>query len=301
MIVNDFKIYCLKRNYLQIYELLTKFQSHTYDIFKRYFITTTDKNVFINQIYELSKSINISYNSIILDYSEPEFNCQYMDLIKKYEGNFNELYELIESKYIKEGIPSPIPRDILHPINDHFDDSLDDLVCLIGFPSIEEFVKFNQINIEIPKLINSHFKILKIFQVDSIQITLEDKKIIKDSYGLMNDKLFFRINSTQPQEIILPYFDLVINTHDSKYICQGVFYDDYLNLSSRIMTQVSFPKLFEKKKEISNMFSIRGSDDEINFKSKYIKYCDIGEIIVLMLFNIFFLNHFRFREQQTDV
>ena len=65
MIVNDFKIYCLKRNYLQIYELLTKFQSHTYDIFKRYFITTTDKNVFINQIYELSKSINISYNSIV--------------------------------------------------------------------------------------------------------------------------------------------------------------------------------------------------------------------------------------------
>jgi hypothetical protein len=28
------------------------------------------------------------------------------------------------------------------------------------------------------------------------------------------------------------------------------------------------------------MFSTRGSDDEINFKSKYIKYCDIGEIIV---------------------
>jgi len=280
MIVNDFKIYCLKRNYLQIYELLTKFQSHTYDIFKRYFITTTDKNVFINQIYELSKSINISYNSIILDYSEPEFNCQYMDLIKKYQGNFNELYELIESKYVKEGLPSPVPKNILYPINDHFDDSLDDLIGLIGFPSIEEFVKFNQINIEIPKLINSHFKILKIFQVDSIQITSEDKKIIKDSYGLMNTNLFFRVNSTQPQEIILPYFDLVINTPKSKYICQGVFYDDYLNLSSRIMTQVSFPKLFEKKKEISNMFSIRGSDDEINFKSKYIKYCDIGEIIV---------------------
>jgi ATP-dependent Lon protease len=280
MIVNDFKIYCLKKNYLQIYELLNKFQSHTYDIFKRYFITTTDKNVFINQIYELSKSINISYNSIILDYSEPDFNCEYLNLVKKYEKNFNELYELIESKYIREGIPSPVPKNILYPINNNFDDSLDELVGLIGFPTIEEFVKFNQINIQIPKLINSHFKILKIFQVDSIKITLEDKNIIKDSYGLMTNELFFRINSSRPQELILPYFDLIINTVKFKYICQGVFYDDYLNLSSRIMTQVSFPKLFEKKKEISNMFSTKGLDNEINFKSKYIKYCDIGEIIV---------------------
>lgn len=285
MIVNDFKIFCLKKNYLNIYDLMTKFQSHSYDIFKRYYITTTDKNVFINQIYELAKSINVSYNNIILKYSEPDFTSGYVGLVKKYQDNFPELYKLIETKYIKEGMPSPIPKEILYPLNDYLNDSIRELVGLIGFPNLEEFVKFNNINLEIPQIINSHFKILKIFKLDNIEITSEDKKIIKDSYAMMNEKLFFRINTTQPFEIITPYFDLMINTPKHKYVCQGVFYDDYLNLSSRIMTQVSFPKIFEKKKEISNIFSYNlpnsyKSDDEINFKSKYIKYCDIGEIIV---------------------
>jgi ATP-dependent Lon protease len=280
MIVNDFKIFCLKKNYLQIYNLLTNFQSHTYDIFKRYFITTTDKNVFINQIYELSKNININYNSIIYKYSEPDFTSGYIDFLKKYENNFEELYELIETKYIKEGIPSPIPYDILYPLNSYISESINELVGLVGFPSIEDFVRFNNINLSIPKIFNSHFKILKVFKLDNVNITSEDKKTFKDSYDLMNEKMFFRINSTQPPEIILPYFDLIINTPRDKYICQGVFCDDYLNLCSRIMTQVSFPKIFEKKKDITNLFSSKGSMDEINFKSKYIKYCDIGEIIV---------------------
>lgn len=282
MIVNDFKIFCLKRNYLQIYDLLTDFQSHTYDIFKRYFITTTDKNVFINQIYELSKSININYNSIIFKYSEPDFTSgvEYISLLKKYENNFQELYDLIETKYIKEGIPSPIPYDVLYPLETHVSEAIEELIGLVGFPSLDNFIKFNNIDLTVPKIINSHFKILKVFKLDQVNITSEDKKIIKDSYEIMNEKMFFRVNSTQPIEIILPYFDLIINTPRAKYICQGVFFDDYLNLSSRIMTQVSFPKIFEKKKDIINIFSSKGSVEEISFKSKYIKYCDIGEIIV---------------------
>ena len=88
MIVDDFKIFCLKKNYMLVYDLLTKFQSHIYDIFKRYFITTTDKNIYINQIYELSKSINVNYNNIILKYSDIDNNNNYINLIKKYENNF---------------------------------------------------------------------------------------------------------------------------------------------------------------------------------------------------------------------
>ena len=180
MIVNDFKIFCLKRNYLQIYDLMTKFQSHIYDIFKRYYITTTDKNVLINQIYELAKNININYNSIILKYSDPDFTSEYIDLVKKYQHNFSELYDLIESKYIKEEIPSPIPKNVLYPLNDHLNESINELNRLIGFPSIDDFIKFNKIDIEIPQIINSHFKVLKIFKIDNVIITSEDKKIIKD-------------------------------------------------------------------------------------------------------------------------
>ena len=139
MIVNDFKIYCLKKNYLDIYDLLTNFQSHTYDIFKRYFITTTDKNVFINQIYELSKSININYNSIIFKYSEPDFTSDYVSLLKKYENNFEELYNLIETKYINEGIPSPIPYDILYPLKGQITDIIEELNGLVGFASLDSF------------------------------------------------------------------------------------------------------------------------------------------------------------------
>jgi ATP-dependent Lon protease len=280
MLVNDFKIFCLKKNYMIIYDLITKFQSHIYDIFKRFFITTTDKNIYINQIYELSKSINVNYNNIILQYSEiNNNNISYYNLIKKYENNFNDLYTLIEAKYIKEGIHSPIPKNILYPLNEHFKENINDIIRLVGFPNLNDFIKFYNINLTYSEIINNHFKILKIYSINTISIDSEDKKTIKDSYGLMTNELFFRANTTQPIEIITPYFDLVINCGKYKYILQGVFYDDYLNLSSRIMIQVSFPKIFEKKKEITSMIS-SNLDDEINFKSKYIKYCDIGEIIV---------------------
>jgi ATP-dependent Lon protease len=263
-----------------IYELLTKFQSHIYDIFKRFFINTTDKNIYINQIYELSKSINVNYNNIILKYSESNDSDKYINLVKKYDGNFDELYTLIEEKYIKENIISPIPINILYPLNDHFKENISELITLIGFPNLDDFLKYNNINLIIPKIISSHFKILKVYSVDSIKITSEDKKTIKDSFGLMNTNFFFRVNASQPSEIIIPYFDLVIISSNLKqYILQGIFFDDYLNLSSRIMTQVSFPKIFEKKKEICSMIS-NNLDNEANFKNKYIKYCDIGEIIV---------------------
>ena len=287
MIVNDFKIFCLKKNYMLIYDLLTKFQSHIYDIFKRFFITTTDKNIYINQIYELSKSININYNNIILKYSDNDHNTSISNLIKKYENNFEQLYLLIEDKYIKENIPSPISYNILYPLNDYLKDGIEDLVRLVGFPNLDDFFKFYNINITAPKIISSHFKILKVLSIDdsisnkpSININSDDKRTIKESYDLMNNDFFFRVCTTQPIEIIIPYYDLIINaTKSKKFVLQGVFYDDYLNLSSRIMTQVSFPKIFEKKKEITAMIS-SNNDDEINFKTKYIKYCDIGEAII---------------------
>ena len=218
-------------------------------------------------------------NNIILKYSELNNNVSYYNLIKKYENNFEDLYILIEDKYIKENIPSPIPRNILYPLNDDFKESINDIIRIIGFPNLDDFIKFNNINLLYSKIINNHFKILKIYSINTISIDSEDKKTIKDSYGLMTNELFFRINTTQPIEVITPYFDLIINHSEFKYVLQGVFFDDYLNLSSRIMIQVSFPKIFEKKKEITSQI-LNNIDDESNFKNKYIKYCDIGEIIV---------------------
>ena len=264
---------------MNIYSLLTKFQIHIYNIYKCFFITTTEKNIYINQIYELSKNINITYNNIILKYTSIENNVLCENLIKKYENNFDQLYFLIEDKYIKENIQSPIPYDLIYPLNNYILDSITNISNLIGFSSLDDFVKLYNINILIYPILSNHFKILKLFIVDKIILTSEDKENIKDSYGLMNKQFFFRVNNTHPNEIIVPYFDLIINNYNKYYVLQGVFYDDYLNLSSRIMTQVSFPQIFTKKKEIINMIS-DNLDEEINFKSKYLKYCDIGEIIV---------------------
>ena len=250
MIVNDFKIYCLKKNYMNIYSLLTKFQIHIYNIYKCFFITTTEKNIYINQIYELSKNINITYNNIILKYTSIENNVLCENLIKKYENNFDQLYFLIEDKYIKENIQSPIPYDLIYPLNNYILDSITNISNLIGFSSLDDFVKLYNINILIYPILSNHFKILKLFIVDKIILTSEDKENIKDSYGLMNKQFFFRVNNTHPNEIIVPYFDLIINNYNIYYVLKGVFYDDYLNLSSRIMTQVSFPQIFTKKKEI---------------------------------------------------
>lgn len=272
---NDFKIFCLKKNYMSIYLLLANFQSHIYDIFKKFYILTSEKNIYINQLYEISKNINIHYNNIILKYSSDTSLDIEQNLIDKYKNNFEQLYILIEDKYIKENIKSPIPYDIIYPLNFLISVNIKELSYSIGYPSFDNFIKHNNINININQnlhnVITNHFTILKVYEINDITSFYK-----YDPYKLMNKKIFFTINNNCHDNIIVPYFNLFINTPNKKYRLEGVFNDDFLNLSSRIMTQVSYPQLFFKKKDILNSII----DDELLFKSKYLKYCDIGEIFV---------------------
>ena len=275
MIINEFKNFCLKKNYIYIYILLNKYQNHIFDIYKRYIINTTDKNIYINQIYELAKDINNNYNNLILKYSDIDKNNLYEDYLLKYKDNYNDLYELIETKYFKENLKSPIPYDILYPLNIYLKESILSLSEKIGFPSLIDLFIYNNLNIKCNDIILKHFKILKVISIKNVTLTKLDKDNIKFSDKLMNPNFFFRINNLN-NNIVVTCYDLYIN---KKYKIEGIFHDDYLNLSSRIMTQISFPEIFLKKKEIAQKIN-NFSEDEFNFKNKYLKYCDIGEIIV---------------------
>jgi ATP-dependent Lon protease len=285
MNINEFKLFCLKKNYTYIYNLLIKFENHIYDLYKRFFINTTEKKIYINNIYELSKYVNLTYNSLILNYidnDEPEIDSILLN--KLYNNNFNDLYNIIETKYIKDNIKSPIPKELLYPLlNEKFNNLLYNIITVTGFPSIHDFIEFHNINIannDNLNFINSHYKILNIKKVKDIVCNHTDIKNIQDSNNLMSINFFFREKITQQDEsnITRPYFQLIINSN-KKFILEGVFVDDFLNLTSRIMTQISIPQIFLKKKAIQMLIDTQDLN-KINYLTKYLKYCDIGEILV---------------------
>ena len=282
MIVNDFKIYCLKKNYTKIHNFLFKFQNHIYDLYRRFLINTTTKNICINHIYEISKNVNINYNNIILEYSNLIQDINFENINKylnKYENKFEIIYSFILKNFINVNIESPISKQIIQPLyNFEYYESINILATNIGYPSLDDFLFFKNIKLNYSDYFNNHFKIIKIFEINNVELSSDDFLTIKDSYGLMNLNFFFRIKKEEKCEIIVPYYELIINTKQ-KFIIEGIFIDDYLNLTSRIMSQVCLSEITAKKKDIINMLS---NKDENNyaFKIKYLKYCDIGELII---------------------
>jgi ATP-dependent Lon protease len=286
MNLNEFKLYCLKRNYAKIHNLFVKFEYHIYDIYKKYFINTTQKNIYINNIYELSKYINQTYNNIILNNidNDDDFDLSIFKLLSN-NNNCNDLYNIIENKYIKENIKLPIPKSLFYPLyTNEFNELLNNIIINVGFPSLNDFldiynIKINNIDLNITEnFINRHFNILSIKKINNVTCTDKDINNIEDSNNMMNINFFFREIENNNYNIIIPYFGLIINTN-KKYILEGIFIDDYLNLTSRIMTQISNPGIYIKKKNIQMLIDMNDIKKN-NYLTKYLKYCDIGEILI---------------------
>lgn len=254
MLNKEFKIFCLRQDYEKLYDLTYKLQNHIYKMYELYIIDTTEKNLFINELYEMTNSINMTYNSTIFEYNNNS-DIETNSLIIHYANDFGVLYNLINDNYIKNGISHEINVKIIQPIKEQIKEYMYVLMTKIGFVNLHDFIIFNN---STQKIRNYYDNFLPI----KIQIT--SKKYNKFTIVKNNDP---------PSNIFLSFYDIFLNCKNKTYHIQGVFTNDYLNLDTRVMSQIIYPELFNKKCEILEL--VKNND----FMIKYMKYCDKGELL----------------------
>ena len=251
MLRKEFNIYCLSNDYGLLYNFFHKLQHHIYKLFEFYIIDTTEKNLFINELYEISTGTNIIYNVAIHNYNQ-DTCVETNEMTIKYEKSPKILYDLINKHFIANNIIHDIAYETIHPLKSKIKSKMHILMNKIGFPGLQDFYIFIDSNAIVDMKYND-FIPLKICNTTS--------------------KCPFTIKKTMSPNINVFFmcFDININF----YLIQGIFLNDYLNLSTRVMSQIIYPDIYEKRK---NLLIEHSNND---FKTKYLKYCDKGELLVL--------------------
>lgn len=287
MLSNEFSIFCLVRNYNYVNNLMCKLQKHIYKLYTSYIINTTNKNLYTNELYELSTNINILYNTTIQKYKNDK-SQEINKLIISYKDNFDILYDDIITKYyINENVPIDISYNIIHPIKSQIIDDVNSIAKKIGFSSISDYYKFIDSNEQIINCFE-YFLPLNIDIVENKYNVSEDDIIsITESNNIMTKRFFMKKCDNSPINIFISYFIIYIRHKKKNYIIKGIFENDILNFNTRVMAQISYPDLYKKLKYL--MLQVKDNP----FKIKFIKYCDIGDLIAVNYDNwLLMLNKF---------
>ena len=205
MLRKEFNIYCLSNDYGLLYNFFHKLQHHIYKLFEFYIIDTTEKNLFINELYEISTGTNIIYNVAIHNYNQ-DTCVETNEMIIKYEKSPKILYDLINKHFIANNIIHDIAYETIHPLKSKIKSKMHILMNKIGFPGLQDFYIFIDSNAIVDMKYND-FIPLKICNTTS--------------------KCPFTIKKTMSPNINVFFmcFDININF----YLIQGIFLNDLLN------------------------------------------------------------------------
>ena len=256
MLCKNFKIFCLTCDYNTLYKTINSLQHHIYGLFEKYIIDTTEKNLILNELYILVSHTNIIYNERITEYNNINENIEF-ESIARYKNNFKILRDLVINNYINNNMSHELSYDIIYPIKSKTMDKFLHIMFSIGYPSIKEFLLF----------INNPMEIELKYE-DFITYKIDSSKHMDNNFNVC-------VAKKELQKIFTSCYDITVNHKNYSYILSGTFGNDYLNLDTRIMPQIMFPELYNKKAKLMNDY--KGNE----FKSKYLKYCDKGELIVL--------------------
>ena len=289
----NFIIFCLINNYKYYINYINSIQEHIYELIKNYIINNNDKNIFINNIYEIQKKINFNYENI---YNEKiNFNFK-IDNYPKIKNMINKvdndnLYKLfIDYIKIKKILVNNKYIDILYPLN-NIKQELINITRQTGIKNIIDFLKLYSYNnyqyhfVEKDlKLINFYNEIFKSYKIDIIsnyELVNDDRKVINDNNNFNSQKIFMKKiydKKNKKKELLNNNFVLIINIYNNQWL---FFYgyiknNDYLLMSVKshnIYDEIS-NHIIQKKLYINNLIK----DNEI-YKKQLIKYIELWELI----------------------
>ena len=288
MNIKDYKNYILRNHYDKYTNLIDKIRTHIHNISKNNNISLNDKNVYLNELFEILKYLNLLYNNAVM----MNDTCDTLEepLKSLYDSQkFDILYEHISrlrllQEYKKKLICS---KEIHTPLID-INERIKILVNNIGMNNINMIIELYIEKVftkESLKMIDFYTKIFVPIGVSEIKLIEKEK--INDNFDLMNDNIYIKKNKNSKDDIVDNIYDIFIyNCESSKshlyIVIKGYFINDDINIYFKT-SQITHLGLYNKRKHIETIIDELDDSQSKNFKRNVLKYSRLCDIITLSI------------------
>jgi len=283
MNIKEYKNYILRNEYDEYVKLMDDLRRHIHHLSKNNNISINDKNVYLNELFEILKQLNTIYNSAVV---LPEI-CKEMDsqLQKLYDNKqFDLLYIQISKLKILPQYKNLLiaSKEIHNPLID-IKPNLKILINNIGMSNIHDIIKlYSNISYDkdTEKIIEFYSRIFYSTGVSELKI-VEREKIV-DTFNLFNNNIFIKKNKLSKDDIIDNVYDLYLYNNTHYIIIKGYFINDDINIYFKT-SQITNIGLYNKRKHIETIVDQLDESESKNFKKNVLKYSRLCDIIVLQI------------------
>jgi ATP-dependent Lon protease len=288
MNIKDYKNYILRTHYDKYTVLIDKIRTHIHNIAKNNNISLNDKNVYLNELFEILKYLNLLYNNAVI---MPDTCDELEEPLKSlYESRkFDILYTHISKLRILPAYKKTLifSKDIHTPLID-IHERIKILTNNIGMNDIKMIVELymdKQFNKETNKIIDFYSKIFVPIAISEIK--QNDKEKINDNFDLSNDNFYVKKNKNSKDDIVDNIYDIFIynqtlNSSHNYIVIKGYFINDDINIYFKT-SQITHLGLYNKRKHIETMIDELDESQSKNFKKNVLKYSRLCDILTLSI------------------
>jgi ATP-dependent Lon protease len=283
MNIKEYKNYILRKEYDHYVRLIDGIRKHIHNLSKNNNISINDKNVYLNELFEILKKLNNIYN-VCLAYSD-ESN----DLDNHLKSLYNEKnYELLNSEILKLRILPQYKKAYLfqdqinYPLCE-IKSPLKLLINNIGMENINDIIKLYSnvvYNKDTKKLIDFYSRIF--FPIGISELKITEKEKILENFDLFNQDIFIKKNPFSKDDLADNIYDLYIYNTNYYIVIKGNFVNDDINIYFKT-SQITQIGLYNKRKHIETIIDELDESDSKNFKKNVLKYSRLSDIIVLSI------------------
>jgi ATP-dependent Lon protease len=283
MNIKEYKNFILKRDYDYYVKLMDSLRGHIHYLSKNNNISVNDKNVYLNELFEILKKLNAIYNSC-LTYPEES------DVI---DNNFEKIYneknfDILNKHILKLRILNQYKK--IYITSDQVNFPLADinpflklLVNNTGMKNIHDISNLYSTilyNKDTDKLIDFYSRIFIPIAVSESKIVQKEKVV--ENFDLFNENIFIKKNVFSKEDLSDNIFDLYLFNDKSYIIIKGNFINDDINIYLKT-SQITQIGLYNKRKHIETIIDELDDNDSKNFKKNILKYSRLSDIIVFSI------------------
>ncbi len=272
------KLYILQKRYSEICNSIKHIQDHIIILSNINFIDTSDKNMILSTLFEISKNINSKYNEFIND------SIGIIDSEVSEDNNTNIIFNNLDS--FEKCFENYNIFEIDEKPLDEFIEIINEIIEKYGFGNLFDTLRNYVGNIRFELIEQADFKFLK--EVNELVLTTSieiiDTSDIDVNFGESNNKIEIPDTFNENDYLELTRY-LFLKYNKNSIIKIGIlFKSDLVNISLK-SSQINLPYLYEKKNEIINLIETNNYNIDPRFIKLFIRYDYIGNIFSMSVSN----------------
>ena len=272
------KLYILQKRYSEICNSIKHIQDHIIILSNINFIDTSDKNIILSTLFEISKNINSKYNEFIND------SIGIIDSEVSEDKNTNIIFNNLDS--FEKCFENYKCFEIDEKPLDEFIEIINEIIEKYGFGNLFDTLRNYVGNIRFELIEQTGFKFLKevneLVLTTSIEIIDTSDKDV--NFGESNNKIEIPDTFKENDYLELTRY-LFLKYNKNSIIKIGIlFKSDLVNISLK-SSQINLPYLYEKKNDIINLIENNNYNIDPRFIKLFIRYDYIGNIFSMSVSN----------------